>query len=252
MSRIPARHSSRSQPLGEATRPQVVDSMKLLLIEDSRDLAANIVDYLEKTGCVVDFAPNGLAGLHLAVTERYDAILLDLNLPGINGIDMLHRLRRDMLDTTPVLILSARDTEPDRLTGFEGGADDYLTKPFSLPELHARLRAIMRRVHGYASATLRVGDLEFDPRSMQARRGARRLQVTPSGARILEKLMRASPALVTRSDLEHLLWGEHPPDSEAALRGHIHALRHEVDRDEQRLLLHTVHGVGYRLAVDDA
>lgn len=252
MSRLSHRQFGRLQALSEVPKPRVVDSMKLLLIEDSRDLAANIVDYLESLGCVVDFAPNGLTGLHLAVTARYDAILLDLNLPGINGIDVLQRLRHDMLDTTPALILTARDTEADRLKGFAIGADDYLIKPFSLPELHARLGAIMRRVHGHTSATLRVGDLEFDPRSMLARRGARRLQVTPSGARILEKLMRASPALVTRSDLEHVLWGEHPPDSEGALRGHIHALRSEVDRDEERLLLHTIHGVGYRLAVDDA
>lgn len=226
--------------------------MKILLIEDSRDLAANIVDYMEKKGCIIDFAPNGLTGLHLAVTGRYDAILLDLNLPGVSGIDVLQRLRHDALDATPVLILTARDTERDRLKGFESGADDYLTKPFSLPELHARLRAIMRRMQGHAGTTLHVGDLEFDPRSMRARRGTRRLQVTPSGARILEKLMRASPALVTRSDLEYALWGEHPPDSDAALRGHIHALRSEVDRNEERPLLHTIHGVGYRLAVDDA
>lgn len=251
MSRLSSRHFGQSQGPSEAPRLRVVDSMKLLLIEDSRDLAANIVDYMEKMGCVVDFAPNGLAGLHLAVTERYDAILLDLNLPGINGRDLLQRLRQDARDVTPVLILTACDTERDRLKGFESGADDYLTKPFSLPELHARLKAIMRRVHGHGSTTLHVGNLEFDPRSMQARRGTRRLQVTPTGARILEKLMRASPALVTRSDLERVIWGDHPPDSEAALRGHIHALRSEVDRGEQSLLLHTIHGVGYRLAAND-
>ena len=153
MSRLSSRHFGQSQGPSEAPRLRVVDSMKLLLIEDSRDLAANIVDYMEKMGCVVDFAPNGLSGLHLAVTDRYDAILLDLNLPGINGGDLLQRLRQDARDVTPVLILTACDTERDRLKGFESGADDYLTKPFSLPELHARLKAIMRRVHGHGSTT---------------------------------------------------------------------------------------------------
>lgn len=226
--------------------------MKILLIEDSRDLAANILDFLERLGCATDYAANGPGGLHLAVTERYDAIVLDLNLPGMGGLELLRRLRQRALNPTPVLILTARDTEQDRLCGFDCGADDYVTKPFSLPELHARLKAIVRRGQGRAVLTLRAGDLEYDPRSMVARRAGRRLQITPSGARILEKLMRAAPAVVPRADLEHLLWGAHPPDNDSALRGHIHALRNEIDREESHRLLETVHGVGYRLAIDDA
>jgi len=226
--------------------------MRILLIEDSRDLAANVVDYLEGTGTVVDYAANGLNGLHLVAINRYDAIVLDLSLPGLDGLDLLRRLRNEAADGTPVLILTARDTERDRLIGFELGADDYVTKPFSLPELHARLKAIVRRSHGQQGSVLRVGDLTFEPRTLMARRGHRRLQLTPSGARLLEKLMRASPALVLRTDLEHLLWGDDPPDSEAALRGHIHALRNEIDRGEKVRLLHTIHGTGYRLADDNA
>lgn len=251
MSKLDRSTSLRVQPRAQVRRCRVADNMKILLIEDSRDLAANVVDYLEQLGCVTDYAANGLNGLHLAVTERYDAIVLDLNLPGMDGIELLRRLREKALNPTPVLILTARDTERDRLHGFDCGADDYVAKPFSLPELHARLKAIVRRSHGQVVATLRVGDLEYDPRSMVARRAGRRLQITPSGARILEHLMRAAPALVSRADLEHLLWGDHPPDSEAALRGHIHALRQELDRGEGRRLLHTVHGIGYRLAPDD-
>lgn len=239
------------QPRARPGRGRVEDGMKILLIEDSRDLAANVADYLDRLGCVTDHAANGLNGLHLAVTGRYDAIVLDLNLPGMGGLDLLARLRQKALNPTPVLILTARDTEQDRLRGFDCGADDYVTKPFSLAELHARLRAIVRRHQGQAVSVLRVGEIEYDPRSMVARRAGRQLQVTPSGARILEKLMRAAPALVSRADLEHLLWGEHPPDSDAALRGHIHALRSELDRGETRRLLHTVHGIGYRLATDD-
>jgi DNA-binding response OmpR family regulator len=252
MSKLTAGIPLEVRPYARVGQCRVTDSMKILLIEDSRDLAANVVDFLDQLGCVTDYAANGLNGLHLAVTERYDAIILDLNLPGMEGLELLRRLRQESLNPTPVLILTARDTERDRLCGFDNGADDYVTKPFSLPELHARLKAIVRRTQGQAVSTLRAGDLEYDPRSMVARRAGRRLQVTPSGARILEKLMRAAPALVPRADLEHLLWGEHPPDSEAALRGHIHALRNEIDRGEAHRLLHTVHGIGYRLAVEDA
>jgi DNA-binding response OmpR family regulator len=226
--------------------------MHILLIEDSHDLAANVVDYLQALGAVVDYAANGLNGLHLAATRHYDAIVLDLNLPGLDGLGLLTRLRQDSGATTPVLILTARDTERDRLRGFDEGADDYVTKPFSLAELHARLKAIVRRSQGQRGVVLRVADLEFDLRTLVARRAKRRLQLTPSGVRLLEKLMRAAPALVPRAEIEHLLWGDHPPDSEAALRGHIHALRGEIDRGEAQPLLHTVHGIGYRLAPDDA
>lgn len=252
MSRPGSEVQSRLQPHAGVGRGRMADGMKVLLIEDSRDLAANIVDYLERLGCVTDYAANGLNGLHLAVTGRHDAIVLDLNLPGMDGIELLRRLRQKALNPTPVLILTARDTERDRLRGFDCGADDYVTKPFSLAELYARLKAIIRRNQGQAVSVLRVGDLEYDPRSMVARRAGRRLQVTPSGARVLEKLMRAAPAVVPRADLEHMLWGEHPPDSDAALRGHIHALRSEIDRGEAHRLLQTVHGIGYRLAIDDA
>lgn len=231
---------------------RVADNMKILLIEDSRDLAANILDFLEGLGCNTDYAANGPSGLHLAVTERYDAIVLDINLPGMSGIELLRRLRQRALNATPVLILTARDTEQDRLRGFDCGADDYVTKPFSLPELHARLKAIIRRAQGQTVSALRVGDLEYDPRSMVARRAGRRLQITPSGARILEKLMHAAPAVVPRADLENLLWGAHPPDNDAALRGHIHALRNELDQGGAHRLLETVHGIGYRLVADDA
>lgn len=245
------RNPANARPQPPARPGKVADTMKILLIEDSRDLAANILDFLERLGCVTDYAANGPSGLHLAVTERYDAIVLDLNLPGMSGMELLQRLRQRALNPTPVLILTARDTEQDRLRGFDCGADDYVTKPFSLPELHARLKALIRRNQGQVVLTLRVGDLEYDPRSMVARRAGRCLQITPTGARILEKLMRAAPAVVSRADLEHLLWGAHPPDSDATLRGHIHALRNELDQGATHRLLQTVHGIGYRLVAAD-
>jgi DNA-binding response OmpR family regulator len=225
--------------------------MRVLIVEDNRDLAANIGEYLEDRAETVDYATDGLTGLHLAATQSYDAIVLDLGLPALDGISLCKRLRLDAQSPVPVLMLTARDTERDKLSGFDVGADDYLTKPFSLPEMHARLKALVRRGCGARHRVLRIADLEFDTHTLIARRGGRRVELTPSGIKLLETLMRASPGVVVRRDVEYALWGDDPPESEAALRGHIHALRAALDQGEPAKLLHTVHGMGYRLAADD-
>ncbi len=153
----------------------------------------------------------------------------------------------------PILILTARDTERDVLAGFGAGTDDYLTKPFSLLELLARLTALVRRSSGDSDvALLQVADLTLDTKTLVARRAGRRLSLTPTGLKILRCLLDASPRLLGRTDLERVVWGKDPPDSDAALRAHIHALRQAIDRDHAVKLLHTVHGIGYRLAEDDA
>ena len=224
--------------------------MHLLLVEDHHDLAANIGEYLEGQGHAVDYAADGLSGLHLAAVNTYDALILDINLPGLDGLSLCKRLREGNRPAVPVLMLTARDTERDTLSGFDAGADDYLTKPFSLPELHARLKALTRRASG-GQEILNVSDLVFDVRTLVARRSGRRLELTPTGLKLLEKLMRASPAVVSRQDVERALWGDDPPESDAALRGHIHALRSAIDTDSGDKLLHTVHGMGYRLVADD-
>lgn len=225
--------------------------MDILLIEDNESLAANVGEYLEEQGDVVDYAGDGLTGLHLATVNRYDAIVLDLQLPGMDGLTLCQRLRRDGGDTTPLLMLTARDTERDKLAGFEVGADDYLTKPFSLPELRMRLGALVRRATG-TDSVLRVADLEFNLTTMIVRRAGVRLDIKPSGLRMLERLMRASPAVVPRAEIERCLWGDDPPASEASLRGHIYQLRTVIDGGHAVKLLTTVHGIGYRLAPDDA
>jgi DNA-binding response OmpR family regulator len=222
----------------------------ILIVEDSDDLAANIGEYCEERGDIVDYAADGLTGLHLAAVNRYDVLVLDLSLPGLDGLSLCERLRLDAGNNVPILMLTARDTLNDRLTGFETGADDYVTKPFSLPELHMRLKALVRRAAG-ASEQLSVADLVFDTRSLIVRRGGRRLELTPTGMRMLELLMRASPAVVRTTTVERAVWGDDPPDSEAALRGHIHQLRGIIDKPFPQKLLKTVHGIGYRLADDD-
>ncbi|HEY0975573.1 MAG TPA: response regulator transcription factor [Solimonas sp.] len=225
--------------------------MRLLLIEDNRDLAANIGEFLESRRHIVDYASDGLSGLHLAAVNSYDVVVLDLGLPGLDGVSLCKRLRDDARSSLPVLMLTARDTERDKLVGFDAGADDYLTKPFSLPELLARLTALQRRATGAHLSLLQVADLVLDTRSLVCRRAGRRLDLTPTGLRLLERLLAVSPRVVARRDVETLIWGDDPPDSDAALRAHIHALRQAIDRDQPVKLLHTVHGIGYRLGVDD-
>jgi DNA-binding response OmpR family regulator len=211
--------------------------------------AANLGEFLESAGHQVDYAADGSIASQLCSTNRYDAIVLDVGLPGMSGLEVCRRLRTEARQATPVLMLTARDLESDVLAGFEAGADDYMRKPFSLKELSARLAAIARR--GRASlGSLAVADLVLDVDTLSVRRGDARCSLTPSGLRILEVLMRTSPGVVSREQLVELLWGEAPPASDAALRAHIHLLRQAVDPPGLPRLLHTIHGVGYRLAND--
>ncbi|MBV1712622.1 MAG: response regulator transcription factor [Desulfomicrobium sp.] len=220
--------------------------MHILIVEDNPDILANVFDYLQLKGYTVDCAQDGLGGLHLAVTQAYDLIVLDVMLPGINGYQICKRLREDARLDVPVIMLTARDTLDDRIHGFNTGADDYLVKPFALSELHARIQAVLRRAKGNWDHELRVGDLVFDVKTLQVRRASRTLSPHPFGLRLLEILMKKSPSVVRREELERELWGDNCPDSDS-LRSHIHQLRQIVDKSFDSPLLHTVHGIGYRL-----
>ena len=226
--------------------------MRILVIEDNHDLAANLCEYLEERGHVLDAAEDGLTGLHLAVRNTYDAIVLDVILPGMNGITVCRKLREEAGKETPVLMLTARDSVEDRVTGLEAGADDYVIKPFALREVEARLRALVRRATGKGQMRrLEVADLSFDTGTLKVRRGERDIELPPIPMRILELLMKHSPRVVSRSDIEALVWGDSPPDSDA-LRAHMHVLRSAIDRPGEAPLLQTVRGRGYRLADADA
>ena len=219
-----------------------------LLIEDHDDLAENICEFLEAQGFTMDAAYDGVTGLHLATVNAYDVIALDLTLPGLDGLDVCRKLRRDAKKTTPILMLTARDTLDNKLEGFDSGADDYLVKPFELRELEARLRALHRRAHQrHAGQRLQVEDLIFDLETMEIVRGATPLNLTKAQMAVLRLLMERSPGVVSRQDLERAVWGDDPPDSDT-LRSHVHGVRTQVDRAFGVPLVHTVHGIGYRLA----
>ena len=224
----------------------------ILLIEDNHDIAAMVGEHLEQSGHEVDYAADGITGLHLAVTEDADLIILDLMLPGMDGLEVCRKLRGEATKSTPILMLTARDTIDDKVAGLDAGADDYLVKPFEMAELDARLRALLRRASGAVAADiLRVGDLELDTGTLEASRSGQRLNLTPIGLRLLTALLKASPRVLSRRDLERAVWGDIAPDSDA-LRSHLYNLRKAIDKPFDRPLLHTVQGLGYRLASRDA
>ncbi|MEK8079177.1 response regulator transcription factor [Pseudomonas sp. XK-1] len=221
--------------------------MRILVIEDNRDILANILDYLQLKGFTADCAQDGLSGLHLASTGHYDLIVLDIMLPGIDGYQLCKRLREDGQNDVPILMLTARDALDDRLQGLQAGADDYLIKPFALSELVARIQAILRRSQGSRKRQLQVGDLLYDLDTLHVSRAGQPLKLNPIGLKLLAVLMQKSPAVVRREALEEALWGDDCPDSDS-LRSHIHQLRQVLDKPFATPLLHTLHGVGYRLA----
>ena len=221
--------------------------MRILLVEDNRDILANMADYLSLKGYTVDCAQDGLSGLHLAATSHYDLIVLDVMLPGLDGFTLCRRLREDARRDTPVIMLTARDQLDDRLQGFRSGADDYLLKPFALSELAARIEAVLRRSQGGGRRELQVADLSYNLDTLEVNRAGKPLKLNPIGLKLLAVLMQKSPHVVRRDVLEEAVWGDDCPDSDS-LRSHVHQLRQVIDKPFASSLLHTVHGVGYKLA----
>ncbi|GAA0552321.1 MULTISPECIES: response regulator transcription factor [Rheinheimera] len=223
--------------------------VRLLVVEDNRDICDNIAGYLEKHSYVLDFAYDGISAMYLAVTQPFDVIVLDLMLPGMDGLSFCHKLRTEAKVETPVLMLTARDTLDDKLKGFAAGADDYLIKPFALQELHARLQALYKRSHGKTDNLLSVADLTLNKSTLQVHRAGRRVEVNPACLKLLQRLMEQAPSVVMRDELETLLWADERPDGDA-LRSHMYKLRQAIDRPFDRPLIHTVHRIGYRIAED--
>lgn len=221
----------------------------VLVIEDERSISEMVGDCLERAGYEVDFAFDGEEGLRLATENPYAAILLDGQLPRMDGLEVCRRIREGDAFRTPLLFVTARDALDDKLTGLDAGADDYITKPFAPRELVARLDAMIRRARReVGDQTLRVDDLELDARTLEVRRAGSVVDVTPTGFRILHALMRESPRVVSRGELERELWGSDSPDSDS-LRSHMYTLRKAVDRQYPTPLLHTLPGLGFAVGL---
>ena len=225
--------------------------MNILVIEDNKDIAENIADYLEPRGHTLDFASDGLVGLHLATTSQSDVIVLDLMLPGMDGITLCQKLREEGHINTPILMLTARDQLDDKLAGVKAGADDYLVKPFSVKELEVRLEALIKRTRNSGNSnTLKVADLVFDTDTLDISRDGIKIELNPIQRRLLHLLMLNTHRVVQRDELEQHIWGDVMPDKDI-LRTHIYNLRILIDKPFPQKLLHTFHSAGYRLYLPD-
>jgi DNA-binding response OmpR family regulator len=221
--------------------------VRILIIEDDPAIAANLYDFIESQGHTVDAASDGITGLHLAVTGGFDAIVLDLGLPAMDGVTLCRKLREEAHNETPVLMLTARDTLEDKLEGFSRGADDYLVKPFALKEVEARLAALHKRRAGQvAPRTLAAGGITLDPHTLAIRFGGKDVRLPPKCIRLLETLMGQPNRVYSRKDLEAAVWGENQPNSDT-LRSHMHVLRRELSQAGGYDPIENVHGLGYRL-----
>lgn len=220
---------------------------RLLIIEDNPELVANLYEFFEPLGYILDDARDGITGLKMATQNDYDAILLDLMLPRMDGSTLCQKLRQHYQNPVPVLMLTARDLIDDRVEGFALGADDYLIKPFSLIELDARIKALVRRAQGkQVEGTLFWEDLKVDTLMPQAWRQGQYINLTPTTHQLLLCLMRAAPDVIKKQEMEYLIWGDDPPES-GALRTHIHDLRQQIDKSFDSTLIETVYGIGWRI-----
>jgi len=223
--------------------------VRILVIEDDKDVASFIRNGLAQAGCNVDHAANGRDGLFLATTESYDALVVDRMLPGIDGLTVIRTLRASS-NTTPVLILSALGEVDDRVKGLKAGGDDYLVKPFAFSELLARLEALSRRAKTGSDApstVLRAGDLEMDLLRREVRRAGKPIDLQPREFQLLEFLLRHVGQVVTRTMLREGVWGDRVEPQTNVIDVHISRLRSKIDKGFERPLLHTVRGAGYRL-----
>ena len=222
-------------------------NLSVLLVEDHRQLAQTVVEFLEQEGALVDYASDTTLARTLVQEHHYDILVLDVMLPGEDGYSFCQYLRKELALDTPVIFMTARDQLDDKLEGFARGGDDYIVKPFALPELVARVQALVRRERReVAPNLLTVADLQLDPARQEVRREGQILKLSPTAFRILRILMRESPKVVSREQLEHELWGDLVPDSDA-LRSHLYNLRKAVDKPFEDALLETLPGVGFSI-----
>jgi DNA-binding response OmpR family regulator len=222
--------------------------LNVLLVEDDFDLAETVIDYLSIESISCDYASNGVVGQKLLADNAYDVVLLDLNLPRLDGLTLCQKLRSGGNDT-PVLMLTARDQLDDKVAGFDAGTDDYLVKPFELRELVVRIHALARRRSGQVQL-LRCADLEMNLKEDVVSRAGQKIKLSPTARQILETLLRSAPETVPKQKLINAVWGDNPPDSNS-LKVHMHHLRKAVDEPFERPLIHTIPGRGFSVKEDE-
>ena len=220
--------------------------MRVLVVEDEPRMAALIRQGLEEEAYAVDVVGNGRDALFWADSAAYDIILLDIMLPGMNGLEVCRQLRAEGY-TMPILMLTARDTLPDKVKGLDSGADDYLVKPFAIEELTARLRALARREAPVKTAVLTVADLTLDPATKLARRGETIIELTAKEYALLETLMRHPHQVLSREQIINHVWNMEFESSSKLIEVYISNLRKKIDADHTPKLIHTVRGLGYRI-----
>ncbi len=223
--------------------------MRLLVVEDEPSMAESLQRGLEAEGFAVDVAENGVDGLHLAREVDYDAIVLDLMLPGMNGYQVCQNLRSDE-NWTPILMLTAKQGDLDEAEGLETGADDYLTKPFSFVVLVARLRALLRRVESSEPVRHRAGDLEIDVNARTVARGGQAIDLTAREFAVLEHLVRSAGEVVSKRDIVEHVWDLHFDGDLNIVEVYVRSLRRKLDEPFDRRSIETVRGAGYRLRSD--
>ncbi len=224
--------------------------MKVLVIEDEQKVANFLQKGLKEEQFVVDVASDGLEGESLALSNEYDLILLDVMLPGKDGVMVLETLRARKIET-PVIMLTAKDMVVDRLKGFEAGCDDYIPKPFSFEELLARVRAVLRRQSGASSNVLNFADLTLDLISHKVIRGGKEIELTAKEYALMEYLMRNPNRVLTRTMITQQVWDYNFDSFTNVIDVYVNYLRNKVDRSFPQKLIHTVRGVGYILKEGD-
>lgn len=221
--------------------------MRILLVEDDLKIASFIVKGLKAAGFAVDHAADGQDGLHMALTEPYDTAIVDIMLPGMNGLNLIERMRQETVNT-PVIILSARGSIDDRVRGLQTGSDDYLTKPFAFSELLARVQALIRRSSGASEPTrLTAADLSINLISREVVRGGRPIDLQPLEFSLLEYLMRNAGKVVSKTMIMEHVWDYNFDPQTNVVEARIYRLRDKIDKGFGVKLIHTVRGVGYVL-----
>jgi len=224
--------------------------MRILFVEDDQRIARFVAKGLREQSYAVDITDNGDEAVYKAFINDYDAIILDVMIPGRDGFSVCRELRAAG-SVVPIIMLTARDTVHDRIAGLDSGADDYLTKPFAVAELLARLRAVLRRGHVVSPATIQIGDLLLDTRTKQATRAGRPLQLTTKEYALLDYLARERGRVVSRAEIAEHVWDENFDPLTNLIDVHINRLRRKVDDGFSARLIHTRRGAGYMLASVD-